>query len=167
MLILYFKVIIITLIFSLTILFKLTVDDARKVKERLEDEFPGLPFIERKIIRNKLLKSKEIVPSCSLRRSSSILSATSSISSTVSEPSRKNSRRLSKTESEEVADNMLDLMFRPDHSTVPQIIIKRFISEPQEIPIQKCSTRRRKFGLSRGSFGLSFNSLNMIKEIET
>ena len=72
-------------------------------------------------------------------------------------PPRRYSRRLSKTESEETADILLEKMFAPSCHDSPCRLLARSFSD-------NAVTRRRKYGFSKGSFGLSINSLNIIKE---
>ena len=154
--IIYFTLIIIPLLLCVTNILFLTVGEARKVKEKMETKPREAEVQKENKCAVKKPKKTEKSAIRGLRKKSSSCPA---LNEPEYEPVRRYSRRLSKTESEETADNLLEMMFCPNDFKHPPRILKRSVSD-------NCGTRRRKFGFSKGSFGLSINTLNMIKEAD-
>ena len=146
-----FPVILIISYISLTLVIYITCRDAANMKKKIAKN--GDTKI--KEIDNDV-KNVIVIKKSGIKKASSCPEFSSNKEPQASPP-RKYSRRLSKTESEETADNLLEMMFAPTGSSSPCRLLKRSISD-------NAVTRRRKYGFSKGSFGLSINSLNMIKE---
>ena len=156
--ILYFTLIILPLVLIVTNILFLTVGEARKVKENMETKprpHEAKRPTENVFVLEKPMKTEEngIIDLIKKYSSCPALDAPDFV------PVRRYSRRLSKTESEETADILLEMMFRPDDFKHSSRNLKQSVSD-------NCGTRRRKFGFSKGSFGLSINTLNMIKEAD-
>ena len=156
----YYVLIVIFIILNIlvTIVIYLTCSGAWKVKEKMdkkhlesEGEIGNSKFDE------KELNEKEDNFDCMIRKTSSCPTFPST--EPHSSPPRKYSRRLSKTESEETADNLLEIMFSPNDTNHHCRTLQRSLSD-------NAVNRRRKFGYSKGSCGVSFNSLNIINETD-